>query len=419
MTDANLELGQLELFQHVAEVYKANPEDVVDNARLYAAVARRAGISEDALNARAPVGGAGALRSLVKRAIRWQQQTLKQMGVIERVPGARGAWRLSEKMRSGLHAARPGVTLLAFSTDLGLALWGTSPDAIARLEEPVELVLTSAPYPLRQPRAYGNPSCAEYVDFICRVLEPIVPKIAATGSLVLNLSNDVFHERSPARSTYLERVTIALEDRLGLQLMDRIIWQNRSKAPGPIQWASKARNQLNVCWEPCLWLAPDPLRCKADNRRVLEPHSDRHLKLIAGGGEKRQAVYGDGAYRIRPGSYAAETAGRIPRNVIEFGHACSINRAHRAVLKGLGLPTHGAGWPLSVPDFFIRFLTEPGDLVLDLFGGRCMTGLAAEMNGRRWLCVEQVLEYVRGGAELFRPFNGFWMNPAVDGAGAV
>jgi site-specific DNA-methyltransferase (cytosine-N4-specific) len=251
------------------------------------------------------------------------------------------------------------------------------------------------------------------VDFICRVLEPLVPKLAATGSLVLNLSNDVFHERSPARSTYLERVTIALEDRLGLHLMDRIIWQNRSKAPGPIQWASKARNQLNVCWEPCLWLAPDPLRCKADNRRVLMPHSERHLKLMADGGEKRQAVYGDGAYRIRPGSFAVQTEGRIPRNVIEYGHACSINREHRAVLQGLGLPTHGAGWPLSVPEFFIRFLTEPGDLVVDLFGGRCMTGLAAEMNGRRWLCVEQMLEYVRGGAELFRPFKGFWLNPAV------
>ena len=45
----------------------------------------------------------------------------------------------------------------------------------------------------------------------------------------------------------------------------------------------------------------DPLRCFADNRRVLLPHTDRHKKLIAGGGEKRDAVYNDGAYRLRAG----------------------------------------------------------------------------------------------------------------------
>lgn len=410
-------VSQLNLFQHVEEVYKATPDAALDNESLYKLVARRAGINDATLNHRMPIGTAGKLRSKAKRAIRWQQQQLKHLQVIERVPGERGVWRLTEKMRSGLHKARPGMTLLAFSTDLGMALWGTSPHSLANLDEPIELLLTSAPYPLRNPRAYGNPRCEEYVDFICAVLEPIVPKIAATGSLVLNLSNDVFLEKSPARSTYLERVTIALEDRLGLYLMDRVIWANRSKAPGPVAWASKARNQLNVCWEPCLWMAPDPLRCKADNRRVLLPHTERHQKLMAAGGERRDAEYGDGAYRIRPGSYGSLTPGRIPRNVLEMGHACSIGRAHRRVLQALDLPTHGAGWPLSVPDFFIRFLTEPGDLVVDLFGGRCMTGLAAELNERRWLCLELMLEYIRGGAELFRPFKGFWINPSLGGSG--
>ncbi|MDC6536566.1 site-specific DNA-methyltransferase [Pseudomonas syringae] len=409
--------SQLALFTHVMEAYRDDPDTPVANSRLYEMVAKRAGINEATLNHRMPIGSAGSLRSPTKRAIRWQQQTLKNLGVIEKVPGMRGAWRLTERTRQGLHKARPGVTLLGFSTDLGMALWGTSPDALEGLEQPIELLLTSAPYPLRIPRAYGNPTCAEYVDFICRVLEPIIPCMAESGSLVLNLSNDVFLERSPARSTYLERVTIALEDRLGLSLMDRVIWQNPSKAPGPIQWASKARNQLNVCWEPCLWFARDPLKCKADNRRVLEPHTERHLKLMNQGGENREAVYGDGAYRIRKGSFGNLTAGRIPRNILQAGHACSIGREHRKVLQALELPTHGAGWPLAIPEFFIRFLTEPGDLVVDLFGGRIITGLAAELNERRWLCVEIMLEYLRGGAELFRPFQGFWMNPALARAG--
>jgi len=404
---------QMDLFAHVEQAYKACPDKPLSNQQLYRLVGEAAGIDPDVLGQRRPVGAAGALHSTTHRAIRWQQQNLKAMGVIERVEGGRGLWQLTDKARKGLNTIKPGITLLGFSTSLGLALWGTSPDALAGIEEPIELVLTSAPYPLRQPRAYGNPTASAFADFISGVLEPLVPKLSKTGSLVLNLSNDIFLANSPGRSTYLERAIIAIEDRLGLTLMDRVIWENRSKAPGPIQWASRTRQQLNVCWEPCLWFAVSPLDCKADNRRVLQPHSERHQKLIERGGEARVTSYGDNAYRLRHGSFSRQTAGAIPKNVLQIGHVCRRGQEHRKRIADLGLPQHGAGWPFAVPDFFIRFLTEPGDLVIDPFGGRMMTGRAAEENGRRWICVESVLQYVRGAAELFAQARDFWLNPAL------
>ena len=407
---------QLDLFAHVEQAYKTRPDQPISNQQLYRLVGEAAGVAPEDLGHRSPVGADGALHSTAHRAIRWQQQNLKAMGVIERVEGSRGLWQLTEKARKGLNTIKPGITLLGFSTHLGLALWGSSPDALDGLEAPVELVLTSAPYPLQQPRAYGNPPAHAFTDFICAVLEPIVAKLSRSGSLVLNLSNDVFLAASPGRSTYLERAIIAIEDRLGLTLMDRVIWENRSKAPGPMQWASRTRQQLNVAWEPCLWFAVSPRHCKADNRRVLQPHSERQLKLIERGGESRATSYGDNAYRLRHGSFGRETAGAIPKNVLQIGHACRRGREHRRHLAELGLPQHGAGWPFAVPDFFIRFLTEPGDLVVDPFGGRMMTGRAAEENGRRWICVESVLEYVRGAAELFASARGFWLNPALSEA---
>ena len=72
--------------------------------------------------------------------------------------------------------------------------------------------------------------------------------------MALSLSNDIFEQGSPARSLYLERLTIALEDRLGLRLMDRLIWKS-NKPPGPYQWASKERMQLNTAYEPVLWFS--------------------------------------------------------------------------------------------------------------------------------------------------------------------
>ena len=67
--------------------------------------------------------------------------------------------------------------------------------------------------------------------------------------------------------------------------------------------------------------------------------------------------------------------------------------------------------PTEIPEFFVRFLTEPGQLVVDNFGGTCRAALAAERTGRRWAISEWILEYLRGAAELFRNFRGFELHP--------
>ncbi|MFC8753296.1 DNA methyltransferase [Pseudomonas oryzihabitans] len=404
---------QLDLFPLVEAAFRNCPDRPLANAELYRLVGAAAGLKDRDVHAKQPIGAAGQPRSPVTREIRWHQQTLKACGILERVPHERGVWQLTEKAKRGMHRAAPQVTLLGFSTSLGLALFGHSPQALQGLEERIDLVLTSPPYPLQQPRGYGNPKASEFTDFICRTIEPLLGNLASTGSLVLNLSNDIFLHRSPARSTYLERLVIALEDRLGLHLMDRLVWENRSKAPGPLQWASLSRQQLNVAWEPCYWFSPDPLRCKANNRRVLVPHSDRQARLIAAGGETRQTSYGDGAYRLRPGSFAAPTEGAIPKNVLQIGHSCRRGREHRKALVEAGLPAHSAPFPFALADFLIRWLTEADDLVVDLFAGRMMVERAAEEAGRRWICVENILEHVMGAAALFRGFDGLWVNPAL------
>lgn len=408
---------QPDLFAHVGAAYSEAPEGALDNETLYSLVADRAGIGADRLDARVPIGHAGALRSPIKRKIRWYQQTLKSLGVIERVPGERGIWRLTEKAGKDLHKAAAGVKLVAFSTDLGIAVWGRSQDVFPGLGEPIALCVTSPPYPLRQARAYGNPDEARYVDFICAALEPIVRSLLPGGSIVLNISNDIFQAKSPARSLYVERLTLALHDRLGLALMDRMPWVNFSKPPAPTYWSCVNRVQLTTAYEPVLWFTNDPARVRSDNRRVLEPHTDRHLRLMQAGGAQRIASYGDGAYKIRHDSYGRITEGKIPRNVIQRGHSCNDTRAYREHAGALGLPTHGAMQPTSIPDFFIRFLTEPGDLVVDNFGGTIRTGLAAERLGRRWFVTEWILEYLRGAAELFRDFAGFDMHPGLADVG--
>lgn len=407
---------QLELFAHVSAAYAESPDGILDNAALYRLVAKRSGVDFEDMAARKPIGSAGVLRSPLKRKIRWYQQTLKALGVIEHVPGERGIWRLAEPLREDLHKAAAGVRLVAFSTDLGVAIWGRQGDVFGALGEPIALCMTSPPFPLRKARAYGNPGEAEYVDFVCAAMEPIVKNLIPGGSIVLNISNDIFEKKSPARSLYIERLTLALHDRLGLSLMDRMPWVNLSKPPGPTYWACINRVQLSAAYEPLMWFTNDPLRVRADNRRVLEPHTERHIRLMQAGGAGRTAEYGDGAYKIRLNSYGRITEGKLPRNVIQRGHACPDTMAYRQHATALGLPIHGAMQPTSLSDFFIRFLTEPGDLVVDNFGGTGRFGLAAERLGRRWLITEWILQYLRGSAELFRDFSGFSLHPALAAA---
>jgi site-specific DNA-methyltransferase (cytosine-N4-specific) len=66
-----------------------------------------------------------------------------------------------------------------------------------------------------------------------------------------------------------------------------------------------------------------------------------------------------------------------------------------------GLQIHPARFPPALPDFFIRFLTLPGELVVDPFAGSNMTGYLAEKLGRRWLSIEVNAEYVSGSRLRF------------------
>lgn len=407
--------AQLNLFDHVTETYGAAADGagLLDNSRLYRAVAARAGLSDQDLNTKVPIGESGQEHSVLKRQIRWHQQTLKHLGLIERVDGVKGLWKLTKEGKHQLRRAADHVSMLSFSTNLGIAIWGDCRKIFSRLDEPIHLMVTSPPYPLARPRSYGNPTQAEYVDFICAALEPVVANLVPGGSICLNISNDIFETGSPARSLYAERMTIALHDRLGLHLMDRLIWHNASKPPGPVQWASLKRVQLNVGYEPILWFTNDPHKVRSDNRRVLEQHTEQHLRLISNGGCQAAAEYADGAYRRRPGSYGNQTAGKIPKNVLSLGHKCKDHKEYRQDCERLGLPPHGAVFPATVPNFLIRFLTEPGDLVADIFGGKLTTAREAERLDRRWISTEWMFEYIRGAAERFRGSEGFWMNPAM------
>lgn len=79
--------SQLELF-HVQEAY-AKADKPLSNEELYDSVAELAGIPKSALNEQSEIGKAKVKRSKLKRQIRWYQQTLKSMNLLQKVDGER------------------------------------------------------------------------------------------------------------------------------------------------------------------------------------------------------------------------------------------------------------------------------------------------------------------------------------------
>lgn len=404
---------QLSLFDAVKDVY-ARADGPVSNEDLYRRVSMATGITMEEMDRTAPIGQSGKRTSPIKRAARWAQQSLKAAGLLEKTP-ERGRWTLTKEGKTELRKARPNATLVAFSTDLGVGIWSLAQDVFSKIDEPITLALTSPPYPLRTPRAYGNAGKTEkeYIEFVVENLRPIAKNLVPGGAITLNIANDIFQSGVPSRSLYCERLVLAICDELNLSLMDRLVWVNPSKCPGPTQWACKTRQQLKGAYEPIFYFTNDPKLARSNNRRVLQPHTERMQKLIASGGEKRGRVSSDNSHTVKPGSYSNATEGRIPTNVLTYSHTCKSQLDYKKAARAELLPAHGAPHPLQLAKFLIQFLSNRGDLVVDPFGGSMTTGVAAEELDRRWICTEAMWEYAKGSANRF---PGAVMNEAFENA---
>ncbi len=399
----------LPLFNEILNAYSES-EAPISNETLYRKVTQSLSLQDDILNEKTPIGKSGIGYNVFKRRVRWFQQSLKQAGILERIEGKRGEWCLKKTKKDELDKILPTISVVGFSTKLGVAIIGYAESVFANLNEPIYLAVVSPPYPLTNPRKYGNVKESEYVQWLTDTMAPVIKNLAPGASICLNLGQDVFLKGTPARSMYIERLILALHDRFGLALMDRAIWWNGSKPPGPIAWASKKRVHLNVAYEPIIWMTNDPMKVFSNNQRILLPHSEKHLDFVRNGGAKKAAIKSDGAYRLKEGSYSKVTEGKIQRNVISMGHSCSINRAYRKAAIEQGYVPHGATMPYKLAKMLIEFLTAPGQLVVDFMAGSITTGYAAEISGRPWVCVDPVVDYVMGGASKFENFEGFSRN---------
>ncbi|TYC68301.1 site-specific DNA-methyltransferase [Stappia sp. BW2] len=288
--------------------------------------------------------------------------------------------------------------LHSYSTQYGEAWCGDSLKLLERLEDnSINLVITSPPFALQRKKEYGNKEQHEYLDWITDFAALVHRKLRDDGSFVLDIGG-AYQKGTPTRSLYNFRLPIRFCDELGFFLAEDFYWYNPSKLPSPIEWVNKrkirAKDAVNNVW----WFSKTEWP-KADISKVLAPYSDRMKKLL----EDPDSFYKP---KVRPSghdigkSFGKDNGGAIPSNLLQIPNTES-NGAYVKGCKAVGVKAHPARFPSKLPEFFIKYLTEPNDLVVDIFAGSNTTGQVAETLGRRWMSFDLDLQYVAASSFRF------------------
>jgi DNA modification methylase len=286
----------------------------------------------------------------------------------------------------------------AYITARGAAYCGDSLELLTALPDAsVNLVLTSPPFALQRQKAYGNKGQAEYIDWLVHFAKQVHRVLKDDGSFVLDLGG-AYERGVPTRSLYNFRVLIRFCDELGFFLAEDFYWFNPSKLPSPIEWVNKrklrAKDAVNTVW----WFGKTEWP-KAAITNVLTPYSDRMKTLL----KNPAAFY---TPKVRPSGhdisegFGKDNGGAIPPNLLQIPNSES-NSQYLVGCKVVGETQHPARFPAKLPEFFINMLTDPDDLVLDIFAGSNTTGQVAETKNRRWLAFELSREYIASSAFRF------------------
>ncbi len=285
-----------------------------------------------------------------------------------------------------------------YRTPRGLQLCGNSVELLADLpDQSVDLVMTSPPFALLRQKAYGNKAQDQYVEWLGTFGEAAHRVLKDSGSFVLDLGG-AYKRGKPVRSLYNYRVLLDFCDRLGYELAEEFFWFNPSKLPSPIEWVNKrkirAKDSVNTVW----WFSrtAEP---KADVTRVLVPYSER-MKALLRDPEKFYRPKARPSGHDIAKAFAKDNGGAIPSNLLQIPNTES-NSGYLRLCKMMGRDRHPARFPSALPRFFIQFLTDPEDVVLDIFSGSNTTGQVAEELGRHWISMELNREYAALSAVRF------------------
>ncbi len=318
-----------------------------------------------------------------------------------------------------------------FQTALGSAYCGDSlrllqTRPLSARQGQVQLVFTSPPFPLNTKKSYGNLQGEDYIKWFAKFAPLLRKMVTDDGSIVIEIGN-AWLPGEPVMSTHVLEAFLRFLKKGGLHLCQEFIWYNPARLPSPVEWVNKERIRVKDAFTRIWWMSPTT-RPKADNRNVLREYSPSMKRLIETG--KYNPGPRPSQHLIGTDSFKADNGGAIPSNVggaeslptldatltpkaftrwiaeadnlLKVANTVSSDD-YRTFCLAQGAPVHPARMPRTLVEFFLRLLTDEGDVVLDPFAGSNTTGAVAESFGRQWISVEADWIYAAHSIGRFNP----------------
>ncbi|MFF4601513.1 DNA-methyltransferase [Streptomyces sp. NPDC001339] len=225
-----------------------------------------------------------------------------------------------------------------------VAFLRTLPDAAARL------VVTSPWFTGPAEASSADPAGAGFTAWLDPFLTEIARVLKPDGSLVMELGCTWAEDR-PVRTVQNFAAISGLLARGDWHLLQEFYWYNPDLLTSRDEWVHQRRVRFDECVTMWFWLARTP-EVPVDTRRVRGFQNNL----------------------TRP-----------------FGNFLAIGDSHADYpyldeVAGERTRAHADRFPVAVPEYFIRLLTEEGELVVDPFAGIGSTALAAVSHGRAWAC---------------------------------
>ena len=236
----------------------------------------------------------------------------------------------------------------------------------------IDLVLTSPPY--ANLRNYGCDTPVfhpdQYVDWILPLFDEVYRILQPTGSFILNINDRVVKRK---RHPYVYDLICRATRQSSLRLYDVYFWFKKTAMPNGNQ------KRLNNVTEYLFHFCKDEKLVKWNMDAVREPYSEKSLKRCqypVTSFKLEVDREGRPKKRIRK-VIQLNQKGKVPSNVFSFPTAAAVRGKN-----------HPAAFHQDLPSWFIRALTDEGNLILDPFSGLGTTCLAAKLLNRKYIGIE-------------------------------
>lgn len=276
--------------------------------------------------------------------------------------------------------------------------------------EKAGLCFTSPPYAMQRKGTYGGIEPSLYPDWFCKIAGNVYRFLSDDGSFFVNIKE---HVEDGQRSLYVMKTIIKMTQK-NWRYVDQIIWAK----PGiPGAWADRLKNDF----EPVhFFTKKDSINYLVQIVDIDESRLDEcDLNLV----DMYEDIYH--FTKTKQIKFKPRAVGHKSKEVPEYkSNNIGVNVNGNITMKankvsGIARPSnvlqiqtnqillnHPAMFPVKLPEFFIKLITDLNFVVYEPFSGSGTTLIACEKTGRRCFGMEISPKYVDVAVLRWEDFTG-------------